>query len=200
MPLASKLTIIAYIGTYYALGSAWIFTFANYFLTGWFNGWLDHYYLESFKVYFSIIVVFTASGNLSLAIFRYRIKEGSLLDNLWENLKWIPLLVIFLGGVSLHVSQALLSHFFGINMTWGATAKEMEHVPFFQEIPRVIRRFRGTFTFCIFTTAMMIYLGVGAPHWWRISFFTPIWPLTCVVVSHFLLPIVLNPNLMLFRW
>jgi hypothetical protein len=49
MPLASKITIMAYIGTYYALGSAWVLTMLNYFLVGFFNGWLDHYYIDSFR-------------------------------------------------------------------------------------------------------------------------------------------------------
>jgi hypothetical protein len=49
MPFASKITIMAYIGTYYALGSAWILTMLNYFLIGFFNGWLDHYYINSFR-------------------------------------------------------------------------------------------------------------------------------------------------------
>jgi hypothetical protein len=74
----SKITILAYIGTYYAIGAAWILTLLNYFLIGWFNGFLDHYYLDSFKVYFSLILVFSALGNISLAVLRYRLSERSL--------------------------------------------------------------------------------------------------------------------------
>jgi hypothetical protein len=47
----SKVTIISYIGTYYAIGAAWILTTANYFAVGWFNGYLDKYYLDSWKVW-----------------------------------------------------------------------------------------------------------------------------------------------------
>jgi hypothetical protein len=200
MPLPSKITILAYIGTYYALGSAWLLTLLNYFIIGWYNGHLDHYYLDSFKVYFAIIVIFTALGNISLAVLRYRIGEKSLLSAILENFTWIPLLVIFLGGISLHVSQALLSHMFSIDMSWGATAKEVENVSFFEEIPRVIKRFKGTFIFCIATAAAMVILACAVPYQWKITFFTPIWPLASVIASHFFLPIVLNPNLMLFTW
>lgn len=77
--ITSKITILAYIGTYYAIGAAWILTVANYFLIGWFNGHLDHYYLDSFKVYFSLIIVFSCMGNLALAILRYRLNEKSIL-------------------------------------------------------------------------------------------------------------------------
>ena len=46
----SKITVISYIGTYYAIGAAWIMTAANYFIMGWFNGYLDKYYVDSWKV------------------------------------------------------------------------------------------------------------------------------------------------------
>jgi Glycosyl transferase family group 2 len=78
MPLPSKITIMAYIGTYYAIGSAWILTVTNYLIVGWYNGWLDHYYIDSFKVYFAIVIVFNALGNFALAVLRYRIEERGL--------------------------------------------------------------------------------------------------------------------------
>ncbi|POS69564.1 hypothetical protein DHEL01_v212042 [Diaporthe helianthi] len=50
------------------------------------------------------------------------------------------LLAIFLGGLSLHVSQAILSHMFEIDMTWGSTSKEVEFSNFCIEVPRVIKK------------------------------------------------------------
>ena len=140
--ITSKITILSYIGTYYAIGASWLLTVMNYFLIGWENGYLDHWYLDSFKIYFSIIIVFNVVGNIALAVLRYRLGEKGVLQSrkfnpclliitpaylsvVVENFKWVPLLTIFLGGLSLHVSQALLSHMFEINMTWGATAKEV---------------------------------------------------------------------------
>lgn len=78
MPLPSKINVMAYIGTYYAIASAWMLTMANYLIVGWYNGWLDGYYVESFKIYLGIIFVFTALGNFALAVLRYRIEEGTL--------------------------------------------------------------------------------------------------------------------------
>jgi len=105
--MTSKITIISYIGTYYAIGAAWILTIANYFAIGWFNGYLDKYYIDSWKVWFSIVIVFNGLGNVALATMRYRIGERSWFGSLLENLKWTFMLAIFLGGLSLHVSQAL---------------------------------------------------------------------------------------------
>lgn len=200
MPIASKFTIMAYVGTYFALGSAWVLTFANYFLMGWRNGALDHYYIDSFTVYFAIIIIFSGVGNLALAVLRYRSGEATLLKAIIENFSWVPLLVVFLGGVSLHVSQALLSHLFSIDMTWGATAKEAENTTFFKEIPKVINKFKGTFIFCFGSTAMMIVLSRFVPYFWRIDDFVAIYPLSALVVCHFFLPVALNPGLMRFTW
>lgn len=200
MPLHSKITIMAYVGTYYAIGSAWALTLLNYFVVGWFNGYLDNYYIHSFSIYFSIIIVFTALGNLALAILRYRISERSLLSAIWECFKWIPMLNLYLGGISLHVSQAILSHLFSIDMSWGATSKEVENTTFFKEIPKVLKGFKFTFIFCILCTAMMIVLAEFAPPLWRITGIVPIYPLCSIVVSHFLVPLALNPSLMLFTF
>ena len=200
IPLPSKLSIIAYIGTYYAIGSAYLLITANYFLVGWYYNRLDHYYIDSFKIFFSIVVVFSGLGNIALAVLRYRTNEKSLLASLWENCKWILLLYIFFGGISMHVSEAILSHLFSINMTWGATAKEVEDTTFFVEIAKLLRKFKVMFTFCTFLVGGMVYLGLFAPLFWRITEFTAIFPLSAVVFTHVMLPIALNPSLMLFTW
>ena len=200
MPLPSKITIMAYVGTYYAIGSAWILTVANYFLVGWYNGYLDHYYVDSFKIYFAIVIVFNCLGNLALAWLRYRLDETDLVRGLVTNFKWVLLLTIFLGGVSLHVSQALVCHMFSIDMSWGATSKEVENTSFFKEIPKLLQRFKFMFLWCLVCAGGMVFLAIKAPESYQINFFTAIWPLSTVVVSHFLLPIALNPSLMLFTW
>ncbi|KJY01756.1 glycosyltransferase family 2 protein [Zymoseptoria brevis] len=200
IPLASKFTIMAYIGTYFALGSAWVLTLANYFLAGWFTGALDHYYIDSFEIYFGIIIIFSGVGNLALAIYRYRTGEKPLIRGIIENFSWVPLLCIFLGGVSLHVSQALLSHLFSINMTWGATSKEAENTTFFTELPKVFRRFKGTLAFVIVCATMMGVMATIAPPFWQIREFIAIFPLSTVCAGHLLLPVLLNPGLMKFTF
>jgi hypothetical protein len=113
---------------------------------------------------------------------------------------WIPMMTVFLGGLSMHLSQALLSHMFGIEMNWGATSKEAENTTFFKEVGKVIKNFKYTFIFCIVMAAGMVVCAVALPWNWQIRQFFAIWPLGVVIISHFMLPIVLNPNLMLFTW
>ncbi|MCJ1251403.1 hypothetical protein MMC30_008636 [Trapelia coarctata] len=198
----SKITIVSYIGTYYAIGAAWIMTSANYFAVGWYNGYLDKYYIDSWKVWFSIVIVFNGLGNVALAVMRYRIGERTFLYALFENFKWILMLGIFLGGLSLHVSSALLAHMFEINMTWGATSKEAEFSNFFIEVPKVLKKFKFSMLFSILGIGGMIVLATckSVPPDWQITDFVAILPMATVTVSHMLLPIVLNPALMTFSW
>ncbi|KAI9715008.1 MAG: hypothetical protein M1812_006221 [Candelaria pacifica] len=198
----SKVTIISYIGTYYAIGAAWIMTTANYFAIGWFNGYLDKYYIDSWKVWFSIVIVFNGLGNIALAVMRYRIGEKSFGAALLENFKWILMLAVFLGGLSLHVSAALLSHMFEINMTWGATSKEAEFSNFFIEVPKVLKKFKYSMMFSLLGIGGMIVLACApqVPYDWQIKDFVAILPMATVTVSHLLLPLVLNPALMTFSW
>ncbi|MCJ1374096.1 hypothetical protein MMC20_005327 [Loxospora ochrophaea] len=198
----SKITIVSYIGTYYAIGAAWIMTSVNYFAIGWYNGYLDKYYIDSWKVWFSLVIVFNGLGNIALAIMRYRIGEKSFGGALLENFKWILMLAIFLGGLSLHVSSALLAHMFEINMTWGATSKEAEFSNFFIEVPKVLKKFKYSMLFSLLGIVGMIVLATCSfiPPDWQIKDFVAILPMATVTASHMLLPIALNPALMTFSW
>ncbi|KAF2810497.1 uncharacterized protein BDZ99DRAFT_488274 [Mytilinidion resinicola] len=188
----SKTTTLSYIGTYYAIGAAWILTTVNYFAVGWFNGYLDKYYIDSWKVWFSIVLVFNGLGNISLAVMRYRTGESAFLPALIENSNWVFMLAIFLGGLSLHVSQALLAHMF----------EEAEFSNFFIEVSKVLRRFKVSIAFSVVGIGGMVVLARPpfVPLDWRITDFVAILPMATVAASHLLLPIALNPALMTFSW
>jgi hypothetical protein len=55
---SSKITIIGYVFTYYAMAAALPFCLLNYFLEGWIADMLDHYYLDSFRIMILLLVVF----------------------------------------------------------------------------------------------------------------------------------------------
>lgn len=202
MPLASKLNIISYIGTYYAIGACWLLTIVNYVVVGEYNGYFDKFYLESWKVWLSVILVFTIGGNVGLAVERYRLGQRSLIGSLFENFKWCFMFVVFFGGISIHVSQALLAHMFCVDMQWGATAKEVERSNFFLEVPKIAKRFKWSMLFCLALIAAMVIMAEAPfiPWSWNITEFVAIFPLALMCACHMLLPIVLNPSLMAFTF
>lgn len=72
-PILVQATIIGYIATYYALASGLPLTVANCFIIGWFNGYLDSFYMESWSIFLALLVVFSGAGNVCLATLRYRL-------------------------------------------------------------------------------------------------------------------------------
>jgi len=59
MPVGSKLNIISYIGIYYATGAAWVMTLTNFIAGSLYNRYLDKWYVELWKTWLSIIMVFS---------------------------------------------------------------------------------------------------------------------------------------------
>jgi len=198
--LSSKISIMAYMCSYFALGSALLLTVINYFIVGWFRDDLASCYLTSWNVFLSLVVVFNASGPISLAIFRYRTGERSLLGSLVENFKWMPMMTVFFGGISFHITTALLAHLFHVDMQWGSTSKEKEDSNFFQEMPRIFKTFKWMYLIIALLVGAMVYLGAFAPPDWAITDFSVIVPLALNLGFHALVPLVLNPSLMVFNY
>lgn len=161
LSIGSKMSIVAYIGTYYAIGASWIFTVANYFVIGWYQSMLDAYYLQSFDIWFSVVVVFMGLGMIGQAALRYRIGAQGFFSYIIETLTWLPLFAVFFGGLSLHMSQAIVSHMFSIDMQWGATSKEADDSNFFIEVPRILRKFKFSMLFCIVLSVGMAILAAA---------------------------------------
>jgi hypothetical protein len=80
MPVASKLNIISYVGTYYALGAAWPLTLANYIAVGFYEDHLSNWYIESWRIWVALMVVFGAASNVALAVQRYRLGQRSFIS------------------------------------------------------------------------------------------------------------------------
>lgn len=115
-------------------------------------------------------------------------------------MKWVPVFTIYLGGVSLHLSQSILCHFFSIDMTWGATSKEVQDVVFGKEIVRILKQFKSTFAVCGLSLGGILYLAFFSPWQWEIVHFASIFPFAMVLISHLLLPLLLSPALMRMSW
>jgi hypothetical protein len=175
-------------------------TTANYFLVGWFSYDLDRFYMQSWNIFLSVVFVFSVIGNVCVAVIRYRMKERGLWQALLENFLWLPMFAIFFGGISFHISLAILAHMFGVNMQWGATNKEKTITNFFEEIPKIFKRCKYMYLFLFPMIGGMIYLGNFAPRGWVINQGVAVVPMAVTLVSHFLLPFVLNPGLMVFNY
>lgn len=109
-------------------------------------------------------------------------------------------MAIFFGGLSFHLSCAILSHMLSINLEWGMTAKEKDDSNFFKEVPKIFKGFKWLYAILIPLIGGMIYLGCYAPRGWEITEVAAVVPLAVTLSSHALLPLLLNPSLMIFNY
>ena len=104
----------------------------NYLLLG-IGPDIDQFYLHSFEILLACVVVFPGVGNLGYTLLEYRLGHQSLLAATYENIRWVPFLyvispslmdkndepsysVFFFGGLSIHLSTAMLAHMFSYDM------------------------------------------------------------------------------------
>jgi len=100
--------------------------------------------------------------------------------------------IFFFGGLSIHLSTAILAHMFSYDMSWGSTGKEVERSSFWIEVPRIWQRFKLSFIICfgcigmivVFTTDVVPFeMQILGWHWALII------PLGLVIGCHILLPV-----------
>ncbi|KAH6904288.1 glycosyl transferase family group 2-domain-containing protein [Coprinopsis sp. MPI-PUGE-AT-0042] len=201
-PLHYKISMMAYMFSYYGIAGGITIAVINYVLLG-FQFPVDGYFMHSFEIWLATTVVFWGSGTVGYTLLEYRLGKKSLLGAFAENLMWIPFFFFFFGGLSIPVTQAILAHFCSYNMTWAATKKEVERSNFFKEIPKIVKRFWFPLLLSIILIAAIIILSTSLiPFEWRITGegWAVILPLAMTAACHILFPIVLNPWLMVFSY
>jgi hypothetical protein len=201
-PLHYKISILAYMFSYYGIAASITISLINYVLLG-FQFPVDGFFMHSFEIFLATTVVFWGSGTLAFSLLEYRLGHKKLLYGFFENVTWIPFFFFFFGGLSIPISQAILAHLFSYNIQWSATVKEVHRSNFFKEIPKIAKRFWFSLSLSIVIIAGMVVLSTSlVPFAWRVdgSAWAVIFPLSLIVSCHILFPIVLNPYFMVFSY
>ncbi|KAK7469308.1 hypothetical protein VKT23_003792 [Stygiomarasmius scandens] len=201
-PLYYKLSVLAYVSSYYGIAASLTVAVINYILLG-FQFPVDGFYIHNFEVWVASLVVYFGAGSIGYALLEYRLGYKSLASSFLENLVWIPLLFIFFFGLGIPLSQAILAHLVSYNISWSATIKEVNRSNFFKEIPQIWKRF-----WFPLSVSLVIVLGVAVCSTsvvgveWQVngSSWGVILPLLVGAGCHALFPIVLNPWLMVFSY
>jgi len=194
----------------------------NYVLLG-FQFPVDNFYMHSFEIWLATSVVFFGSGTVGFTLLEYRLGYKELLWSAVENVKWIPFFFFFFGGLAIPLSTSILAHMFSYNITWGATVKEVQRSNFFEEVPKILKKYWFSLSVSWILIAGMIVMSTSlVPVGWRVggSGWGVIFPLASTAGCHILFPvrlpilslqnlrltsflslqIVLNPWLMIFQY
>ncbi|KDR73048.1 hypothetical protein GALMADRAFT_746548 [Galerina marginata CBS 339.88] len=201
-PVHYKISMLSYMFSYYGIAASSLLSLVNYLLLGLALD-VDGFYMHSFEIFLACTVVFPGAGNVAYTLLEYRLGQRDIFSAAVENFGYVPFFWFFFGGLSMHLSTALLSHMFSYNITWGATKKEVERSNFWIEVPRILKRYWPIFLLSILALATIITLSTTlVPPAWRIpgTSWAVITPLAIVAGGHLLFPIVLNPWLMIFSY
>lgn len=194
--LSSKFLMIAYMGSYYAIGGIWILAIINYFIVGWLEIAITKLYQGTFTILIAALVVYDVAIPVINAIYCYRSGKAPFLYSLYQNFKWILLLCLFFGGLSMHVSQSLVWHLLGLPIHWESTAKSLRTSYYLKEIPNIWRRYKLMYLLICTVGIVLIVIGTDAvSEQWRLSpTILNALPMFWVLSCHTLAPLLLNPQ------
>lgn len=86
-----KISMMAYMFSYYGIAASAMLSVLNYLLLGWALD-VDGYYMHSFEIWLACTVVFPGAGNIGYTLLEYRLGKRSILSSFLENITWIPFL------------------------------------------------------------------------------------------------------------
>ncbi|TFK63653.1 hypothetical protein BDN72DRAFT_307822 [Pluteus cervinus] len=201
-PIHYKISMMSYMFSYYGIAASGMMSVINYVLLG-IGFEPDGFYMHSFEIFLACTVVFPGAGNVSFTILEHRLGIRDIAASFIENFTWVPFFFFFFNGLSIHLSTALLAHLFSYNITWGATKKEVERSNFWEEVPKILKRYWFAWGICfVLIAGMIIFATPLVPAGYQIpgSSWSVILPLALVTGGHILFPIVLNPWLMIFSY
>lgn len=95
---------------YYAIACALVLSLLNWILVGLFDDVLDLFYLESWQVFLTCIVIFCGLSNVFSAVFQYRLNSETIANALIRNFKWIFFFFFFFAAC--HGTWQLRCEFF----------------------------------------------------------------------------------------
>lgn len=90
-PVHYKISMMAYMFSYYGIAGAAILSLVNYLLLGLALE-VDGFYMHSFEIWLACTVVFPGAGNVAYTLLEYRLGQRDIFSSLLENVTYVPFL------------------------------------------------------------------------------------------------------------
>ncbi|KAF5369368.1 hypothetical protein D9758_002569 [Tetrapyrgos nigripes] len=194
-PVHYKFSVLAYMFSYYGIAASALISIFNYFYLGLAPS-VDRFYHKSFEVLLACLVVFPAFGNVSYIVLEWRLGRKDLLKVVYDQMRWLAFFLLFFGGITFHISVAILAHLFSIKMTWTSTGKEVKASNLWKEILHTIKHFWYSLIISGgFIAVIVVFNSDAVPDDWRIRAMDwgGVVPVAVVAGCSILMPIVLSP-------
>ncbi|KAJ9480062.1 Glyco_trans_2-like domain-containing protein [Pseudozyma hubeiensis] len=199
--LAQKVTVSSYMFSYYALAMSLPFAISMFITVGLFEPETKAYIIDSFKIWLSILVIFSAAGTVARLLCFLRSKQEGFLRALKRQVVYLLPLVVFFSGLPFHILLAILAHPIEYNMTWAATQKDVQETSILDEIKDILTRYWDCYLVMFSFLALMLLFGTNLlSQEFCIYGVNLYWPGSMSIAGHLLYPILLSPVFMRFSF
>eukprot|EP00298_Acanthocystis_sp_HF-20_P005249 c15487_g1_i1.p1 GENE.c15487_g1_i1~~c15487_g1_i1.p1 ORF type:complete len:785 (+),score=267.65 c15487_g1_i1:100-2355(+) len=195
IPWWSKISMTSYLGSYFAMAfGVWGLWFSIILWVFFPDTAKDLKVVSALDILLTTIVIFAGFGTFCTAVCKSRLSPENTANFwtfFWKEVKMIPLMALFWGGLPWHLFVAVSKFFLGLRMTWGTTTKELkDSSDSWRELRAIFQRYLGMFL------AMLVMLLA----WIFVVFFVggnptkyTVVPFVMFFACHVLSPFLLNP-------
>ncbi len=196
IPIHTKFSIIIYMASYYALATTPILTIVQYFCYRYSTYWQINV-LNNLSIIYSCVILFSGLMPIAnmFAVKKLGYSKDSLYRIIWNEIKHSFFLGIFFSGLSFHLLEAIISHAFGLNMSWSTTQKELIKNSRGVELVNTVTYLKRMYIYCFFWLFVIIILAFIPYEPIQNRELGSILPLLLMCVCHISMPILLNPGI-----
>lgn len=199
--LSQKITVSSYMFSYYALAMSLPFAICMFIVVGLYQNQTHLYIVDSFKIWLSILVVFSAAGTVARLLCFLRSRQEGFLHALKRQCVYFWPMIVFFSGLPYHILLAILAHPIEYNMTWAATQKDVQETSLLDEIKEIADRYWDCYlVMASFLTVMLLFGTNLLSQEFCIYGINLFWPGAMTVAGHFLYPFLLSPVFMRFNF
>lgn len=199
--LSQKITVSSYMFSYYALAMSLPFAICMFIVVGLYENETRQYIVDSFKIWLSILVIFSAAGTTARLLCFLRSRQEGFLNALKRQFVYFWPMIVFFSGLPYHILLAILAHPIEYNMTWAATQKDVQETSLLDEIKEIMDRYWDCYLVIASFLALMLLFGTRLlSQEFCIYGINLFWPGSITIAGHFFYPILLSPVFMRFNF
>jgi len=191
-----KYETLGYFGSYYVLALNFPLYYCNFLLYNYSNYW-RYITITPTSLFIGIILTYIAGISLYYTVIKYKFQcttentsKQWFIIILIIQLKYTTITYIYYSGLSSHICYTFCCYFFDINMSWGTTIKEIDNSTWLDHF-LALKQYKFMYILVFISLVILWVL------WWLniISELQAVFPILYNLISHALMPIILNYKL-----
>lgn len=198
IPSNSKFMLIAYLGTYFAIGLGIIMVWLNYLIIGFFPQ-INFLMTTGVDVIVQSGILFSLLVPIGSSLSQYKVIKKGFFKILWNNVKFSFFYILFFSSLNYQIFTSIYGHLFkSKKVGWSTTNKNITNSGRIGELVKTINFFKNQFIFFIISIGLVLTnYFITSPI--QITEIYAVLPILLMSICHIIPPFVLNPTLFKLR-